>query len=100
LPGEGYELIEGFYLPPLIFTDNEAIALFLGARLLVQQAAGALTTDAEHALAKISVALPKETRQRVGSLTGIIGFIAPRNVLIWTNPGFNDNITLFKARKF
>jgi predicted DNA-binding transcriptional regulator YafY len=43
LPGEGYELMEGFYLPSLIFTDDEAIALFLGARLLIQQAAGALT---------------------------------------------------------
>lgn len=78
LPGEGYELIEGFYLPPLIFTDNEAIALFLGARLLIQQATGALTTNAEDALSKISVALPKTTRHRVESLTNIIGFIAPQ----------------------
>lgn len=78
LPGEGYELIEGYYLPPLIFTDNEAIALFLGARLLIQQAAGALTSNAEDALSKISVALPKTTRQRVESLTNIIGFIAPQ----------------------
>lgn len=79
LPGEGYELMEGFYLPPLIFTDDEAMALFLGARLLIQQAAGALTLKAEQALAKISVALPKETRQRVESLTGIIGFITPQD---------------------
>lgn len=78
LPGEGYELMEGFYLTPLVFTDNEAIALFLGARLLIQQAAGAFTINAEHALAKISVALPKEMRQRVESLTNIIGFIAPQ----------------------
>jgi predicted DNA-binding transcriptional regulator YafY len=79
LPGEGYELIEGFYLPPLIFTDDEAMALFLGARLLIQQAAGALTLKAEQALAKLAVALPKETRQRVESLTGIISFITPQD---------------------
>jgi len=79
LPGEGYELIEGFYLPPLIFTDDEALALFLGARLLIQQAAGRLTHKAEQALAKILVALPKETRQRVESLTEIIRFITPQD---------------------
>ncbi len=79
LPGEGYELMEGFYLPPLIFTDDEAMALFLGAKLLIQQAAGTLTLKAEQALAKLAVALPKETRQRVESLTGIIGFITPQD---------------------
>lgn len=79
LPGEGYELMEGFYLPPLIFTHNEAIGLFLGSQLLIQQAAGALTINAEQALAKISVALPKTTRQKVESLIGIIGFITPKN---------------------
>lgn len=38
--GEGYELMEGFYLPPLIFTPDEASSLFLGARILSRQAAG------------------------------------------------------------
>jgi len=79
LPGEGYELMEGFYLPPLIFSDAEAIALFLGARLLIQQAAGALTTRAEQALTKIMVVLPKKTRHRVEALTGIIEFITPKD---------------------
>lgn len=77
LPGEGYELMEGYYLPPLVFSPHEATALFLGARLLLQQATGAVTANAEQALAKITVILPKETRQRVESLTGIIGFISP-----------------------
>jgi predicted DNA-binding transcriptional regulator YafY len=78
LPGEGYELMEGFYLPPLVFTDHEASALFLGAQLLRQQASGALVADAEHALTKLSVALPTERRRRVQALTNIIGFITPR----------------------
>jgi predicted DNA-binding transcriptional regulator YafY len=79
LPGEGYELIEGFYLPPLVFSDDEALALFLGARLLIQQAAGRLTQKAEQALAKILVALPKESRQRVEALAEIIRFITPQD---------------------
>src|SRR5574339_67106 len=39
LPGEGFELVEGYYIPPLMFTENEAMALLLGSRLLSQQAA-------------------------------------------------------------
>jgi len=81
LPGEGYELVEGFYLPPLLFTENEAVALFLGARFLIQQAKGALPVAAERAIEKISVVLPKELRQRVSSLTDIIAFFAPSEPL-------------------
>ena len=43
LPGEGFELVEGYYIPPLMFTENEAVAMILGSRLLTQQAAGSLT---------------------------------------------------------
>ncbi|HRQ37151.1 MAG TPA: HTH domain-containing protein [Chloroflexota bacterium] len=78
LPGEGYELVEGFFLPPLLFTDKEATALFLGARLLLQQAASTQVGDAERALTKLAVALPEKTRQQVESLTKIIGFIVPQ----------------------
>ena len=31
LPGEGFELVEGYYLPPLMFTEKEAVALLLGS---------------------------------------------------------------------
>jgi predicted DNA-binding transcriptional regulator YafY len=78
LPGEGFELVEGYYLPPLMFTENEAIALSLGSRLLSQQATGSLTQSADSALAKISVALPEQIRARSEALTNIIGFITPR----------------------
>jgi predicted DNA-binding transcriptional regulator YafY len=77
LPGEGYTLMEGFYLPPLVFTPSEAIALFLGARMLSIQPAGHLPGDAERALAKIANILPEPTRQYVERLTEIIRFFAP-----------------------
>jgi predicted DNA-binding transcriptional regulator YafY len=78
LPGEGFELVEGYYLPPLMFTENEAVALILGSRLLSQQAAGSLTPSADSALAKIKVALPDRVRERSEALTNIIGFITPK----------------------
>jgi predicted DNA-binding transcriptional regulator YafY len=78
LPGEGFELVEGYYLPPLMFTENEAIALILGSRLLSQQAAGALTPSADSALLKIKIALPDQVRARSEALTNIISFITPK----------------------
>ncbi len=78
LPGEGFELVEGYYLPPLMFTESEAVALILGSRLLTQQATGSLAQGADSALAKIKVALPNPVRARSESLTDIIGFFTPK----------------------
>ncbi len=77
LPGEGFELVEGFYIPPLMFNENEAVAMILGSRLLTQQAAGSLTQSADSALAKIKVALPDQVRARAEALTNVIGFFSP-----------------------
>jgi predicted DNA-binding transcriptional regulator YafY len=79
LPGEGYELAEGYYLPPLNFTETEAVALLLGTELLRQQAAGSVTAGAKQALEKISAALPGTVRSRVEALTEIIGFFTGEN---------------------
>src|SRR5688572_24289103 len=75
LPGAGYELAEGFYLPPLVFTPGEAGALSLGARLLAAQTSGRLPRDAERALEKIAAVLPAATRREVERLTEVIGFL-------------------------
>lgn len=78
LPGAGYELAEGFYLPPLVFTPAEASALSLGARLLAVQASGRLPEDATRALEKILSILPADTRREVDRLTEIITFLSRR----------------------
>jgi predicted DNA-binding transcriptional regulator YafY len=77
LPGEGYEMMEGYYLPPLIFTPAEASALFLGAQMLIGQAAGQLPIVADHALSKLAAILPSNTKAQVDQLTGLIQFILP-----------------------
>lgn len=78
LPGEGFELVEGYYIPPLMFNENEAVALLLGLRLLAQQTAGSMTPNAESALAKINVALPEQVRIKAKALTDVIGFMTPK----------------------
>ena len=79
LPGQGYELMPGFFLPPLVFTREEAAALLLGARLLGQQAVGRIATGADTAVAKIAAALPATTRRDVEHLGEMIAFLVPRS---------------------
>ncbi len=86
LPGEGYELAEGYFLPPLVFADREAVALYLGGRLLCQQASGRFAADAELAMAKLAAALPHRTRRHVAELAGIIRFVAPEQRFDLDNP--------------
>jgi predicted DNA-binding transcriptional regulator YafY len=61
--GIGYSLAHGYHLPPVMFTEDEASAIFLGGEFLKQ------TTDAAHqkhtmsALMKISSVLPREKKE-------------------------------------
>jgi predicted DNA-binding transcriptional regulator YafY len=78
LPGEGYELVEGFVLPPVQFTPAEARAIYLSARMLGAHSTGSLSTDTHSALAKIAFLLPEETRVHVEGLAeGLQFFPSP-----------------------
>ena len=77
MPGEGYALMEGFYLPPLVFTPDEAASLFLGGRLLAHQADGHLPDTTETALEKIANTLPRRTQNHVNQLSKMIHFYLP-----------------------
>jgi predicted DNA-binding transcriptional regulator YafY len=67
-PYGGYRLLPGYKLPPLLFSEDEAIALTLGL-LLLQRSGLALTAAAvEGTLAKVERTLPAATRERVQAL--------------------------------
>ncbi|MCB0062444.1 MAG: YafY family transcriptional regulator [Caldilineaceae bacterium] len=74
LPGEGYGLMSGYFLPPLLFTADEAAALVLGAQWLAQQATGRLPAATADAVAKLTHVLPKSTKQEVEQLMSILRF--------------------------
>ena len=74
--GGGYRIRPGYRLPPLMLTDDEAVAVALGV-----QAAGRLglsgSADAvEGALAKIHRVLPDGLRRRVEALEATLDFTA------------------------
>lgn len=72
--GVGYLLRAGFFLPPLMFGEEELEALVLGARWVQGQGDPALAQAAESALAKIATASPRDLRDRIAET----GLFAPR----------------------
>jgi len=58
--GLGYVLKPGFFLPPLMFGEEEVDAIILGLRFVSQRGDEDLERAAENALAKIEAALPPE----------------------------------------
>jgi len=68
--GLGYLLRPGFFLPPLMFSEDELEALVLGIRWVARQSDAALTLAATNALAKIAAASPKDLRDAMAN-TGL-----------------------------
>lgn len=64
-PGFGYVLRQGFDLPPLMFTTEEADAIAVGAQLIRRLRDPALRDAAVSVLAKIEAVLPAATRARL-----------------------------------
>lgn len=64
-PQGGYSLVPGYRMPPLLFTREEAVAVYLGAGL-VSQMWGELYQDAaQGALAKLDNVLPQAQREEI-----------------------------------
>src|SRR5258708_7835478 len=66
--GLGYLLRPGFFLPPLMFSEDELEALVLGIRWVARQSDAALTQAASNALAKIAAASPKDLRDAMANM--------------------------------
>ena len=73
--GVGYVLRAGFFLPPLMFGEDEIEALVLGARWVQGQGDAELARAAETVLTKIATATPRDLRERMADS----GLFAPRS---------------------
>lgn len=65
MPGTGYRLVEGYFLPPVSFTADEAALLLLGGELVRERVDPELRQAAEEALRKLASVLPVERRAHV-----------------------------------
>ena len=73
----GIRLLEGYFLPPLMFTRSEAIALLLGIISLRTLRAVPFETDVETATQKLLAAVPEHLRATLARLGQIIGAEMP-----------------------
>lgn len=64
-PYGGFSLVRGYKLPPLVFTPEEAVALYLGTRLVSELWGELYAAAATGALAKLANVLPDEQQQEV-----------------------------------
>ena len=62
-PYGGYSLVRGYKMPPLVFTPDEAVALYLGASIIETVWGPLYRASARGALAKLDNVLPDEQRQ-------------------------------------
>lgn len=74
--GRGYWLAEGYFLPPLRFSADEALMLLLGADVMAQSFDAEYRAAAEAAARKIAGALAPERRAEVQDLRESIRIVA------------------------
>ena len=82
----GYRLRPGYKLPPMMFTEEEALALILG--LLLSRRVGLVDAApaVEGALAKIDRVLPDRLRGRVQAVQGALAFTPLRSTARASDP--------------
>lgn len=75
VPGQGYSLMKGYFLPPLSFTTEEATMLLLGSDFMARNFDAQYRAAAEAASRKIEGVLPETLRDDVHYLQSNIRFL-------------------------
>jgi predicted DNA-binding transcriptional regulator YafY len=75
VPGQGYSLMEGYFLPPLTFSADEAAMLLLGSDVMAQSFDRQYRAAAEAAGRKIAGVLPDRLQAEVAALRESILFV-------------------------
>jgi predicted DNA-binding transcriptional regulator YafY len=66
--GGGYEILDGYQLPPLMLTAREAATLLVGTEFMKLQSDASLREDSDAVALKIRSVLPREIREYVDRL--------------------------------
>jgi len=78
-PGRGYTLMEGYFLPPVSLSTDEATMLLLGSDFMAQNFDAQYRAAAQSASRKIEGVLPEKLREEVRVLQERIHFISGRS---------------------
>lgn len=78
--GIGYSLVEGYFLPPVSFSTDEATMLLLGSKLVADHFDAQYGEVSQSASRKIEAVLSEKLREEVNYLFGSIAFVAPQTL--------------------
>ncbi|MGH7883415.1 MAG: helix-turn-helix transcriptional regulator, partial [Candidatus Dormibacteraceae bacterium] len=75
-PGGSYQLVAGRAMPPLLLTDDEAVATVVGLRFTALTQVEGATEAADNALRKLEQVLPSRLRYRMEAVSGSIDAVS------------------------
>ena len=75
--GKGYLLMEGYRIPPVMFTENEANALITAEQLVLKNRDSSLIKEYTAAINKIKAVLLYSTKEKVELLGNRIARVCP-----------------------
>ncbi|MFQ5572388.1 MAG: helix-turn-helix transcriptional regulator [Rhodothermales bacterium] len=75
VPGKGYSLYEGYFLPPLTLTSDEAVLLLLGTEYMAERLGVNYQAAARAVRAKVEAILPDRLRSEVTTLQNSLRFV-------------------------
>nr|WP_285891243.1 YafY family protein [Paenibacillus pasadenensis] len=76
-PHGGYRLLQERLLPPIAFTEREAVAIFFAVQALRHYSSLPFETETSAALNKFYTYMPEDVRERIDQMRGRVDFITP-----------------------
>jgi len=90
--GVGYRLMRGYHMPPIMFTEEEAAALFMSGKLTEQFGDESLKQSLRGALLKVRAALSDERKDYLRRLSDAVS--------VWSRPtGLQEERSLMQVQK-
>ncbi len=77
MTGYGYSLMDGYFLPPIQLTPEEAVTLLLGGDYIEKTFTSSFSVHAQSAKEKLEVVLPADQQKKARELRGTFRFLSP-----------------------
>ncbi len=74
IEGKGYSILEGYRMPPLLFTEQEVNALITAEQLILNNKDSSFANDYSSAIAKVKAVLKLESKDKAQILSNKIVF--------------------------
>jgi predicted DNA-binding transcriptional regulator YafY len=94
--GKGYFLVEGFHLPPVMFSPHEANALLIAGKIVEKFTDQSVTRQFESALFKIKSVLPEKEKQFLNDLQATVQVL--HSPVSESAPGYLSDMQLALAQ--